>query len=150
MLYRKKVFNIDIKHQTDLVKSIGKRENKRKHKHYMNLKDTTNSINDSTNIGAEDKYLRIGLNWKKQPFKGRPKVNNMFMDIFKFTDDYSTIIIFNENWGAILAKARQHIKDNAHDFYHNDKYISVYGRTKKTGEWIELAQFNTTDNKWLI
>ena len=149
-----KLVNTKIKHKTDLVDTVGKRENKRKHKHYMQV---------------EDKYLRIGLNWKKQPFKGRPKINNMFMDMFKFTDEFldvslnnynenvisknvisQNVISQNENWGAILANARQYIKDNASEFYDNDKYVSIYGRFKKTGEWVEIVQFNTTDNKWLV
>ena len=115
--------------------TIGKREQKRKHKRFLQTDDDYN--------------LKIGCLWKKQPFNGRPKdINNNFMDNFKIYHN-ETELNSNENWGAILAIARQHIKDNVKDFYNNNEKIYICGHVKKTDEYIRIVEFDAMKNYWL-
>jgi hypothetical protein len=127
-------------HKTDLVDHIGKREEKRKHKKYLKLDN--------------NKYTRIGQNWKKQLFHGRPHVNKMFMEDFNAyiidSENNKIIIAEHSNWGSILAKTRQYIKDNAKEYYNTDKCVTVSGKIKKTGEWIDIGEFNTMHNRWFL
>lgn len=116
---------------------IGKRELKRVHNKLLILEN-----------GFK---LKVGFLWKKQPFLGRPT----YTEHHKFVKTFKTVykgetIIENENWGAVLAKTGQYIKDNAQEFYDNYEDVSIYGYCKSEDKWFEIVQYNILETKWLV
>ena len=114
---------------------IGKRELKRKHKKFFQ---------------PEGKSVKIGQLWIKQPFKGRPYYDKMFMDTFKIFDSETNDIIFvHDNWGSIIMKVRQYMKDNAYEYYNNNRCAICSGHVKKTNEWVDIVRYNTMTNTFI-
>ena len=114
---------------------IGKKELKRKHKKFFQ---------------PNGKSVKIGQLWKKQPFVGRPKYDNNFINTFKIYDSETNDIIFeHDNWGSIVAKVRQHMKDNAYEYYDTGRYAICAGHVKKTDEWVNIIQYDTMTNRYI-
>ena len=114
---------------------IGKKELKRKHKKFFQ---------------PEGKSVKIGQLWKKQPFIGRPKYDNMFMDTFKIYDSETNELIFNhDNWGSIVQEVRRHMKDNAYEYYNTERYAICAGHVKKTDEWVDIIRYDTMATLYL-
>ena len=117
---------------------IGKREEKRKHHKLLKL---------------ENGFLfKVGFLWKHQPFDQRPTYNvngnKKFVKTFKALDTNNTILE-DDNWGAILAKTQQYIKDNANYYYKNyEKSITIQGYCKSEDVWFDIVKFNVLKNIW--
>lgn len=114
---------------------IGKKELKRQHKKFFQ---------------PEGKSVKIGQLWKKQPFKGRPYYDQMFMDTFKVYDSETNDIIFeHNNWGSIIMAVRRHMKDNAYEYYNTDRFAICAGHVKKTDEWVDIIRYDTMSTLYL-
>lgn len=114
---------------------IGKRENKRIHNKLLILDN-----------GFK---LKIGYLWKKQPFKQRPTFNKKFIKNFK-TYYNGKLIIEDENWGSILSKSKQYIKDNSRKFYDNYDKILIKGYCKSENIEFDIVEFDILENKWFL
>jgi len=132
----------NIKNKPELYKKqweIGKREKKRKHKKFFKI---------------EENMMKTGELWKRPcqiGLHGRPKgKNNTFIDLFEIRDEDNNSIEQNENWGAILARIGQRIKDNPLQYYNTGKKMSVWYRIKKTQEWNKIVEYDTIKNYWFI
>lgn len=114
---------------------IGKKELKRKHKKFFQ---------------PEGKPVKIGQLWEKQPFKGRPQYDKMFMDTFKIYDSETNNIIFeHDNWGSIIMAVRRYMKDNAYEYYNTNRFAICAGHVKKTNQWVDIIQYDTMANLYL-
>lgn len=115
---------------------IGKREQKRKHKKFYQVNDN---------------YLKIGQLWSKPingGHKGRPTDNGLFVDSFKIVFE-DKIILEDENWGSVLSKTGQYIKDNISEFYNTGKRLEIYAHTKKTNKWWKIVEYDYIKNYWI-
>ena len=79
-----------------------------------------------------------------------PKVIE-FVKNFKAFDINNTEIVEDENWGSILAKTQQYIKDNAKEYYENYKNkITIKGYCKSEDTWFDIVEFDVLKNDWKI
>ena len=118
---------------------VGKREKKRVHN---KLFVTKNGFK-----------FKIGFLWKKQPFDGRPTfgIHKKFVKNFKAFDINNIEIVEDENWGSILAKTQQYIKDNAKEYYENyENKITIKGYCKSEDTWFDIVEFDVLKNDWKI
>ena len=132
----------NIKNKPELYQKeweIGKRELKRKHKKFFEL---------------DNVMMKTGELWKRPcqiGLHGRPKgKNNTFVDLFEIRDNDDNSIEQNENWGAILARIGQRIKDDPLEYYNTNKKMSIWYRIKKTGEWNKIVEYDSIKNYWYI
>lgn len=135
-LWETKKQNVDT--TPDLYKKqwiIGKKETKRKYKKVF---------------APQGQLVKVGQLWQKQPFKGRPYYDKMFIDNFKIYDKLTNNIIFEHtNWGSIILQTRRYLKNNATYYYNNDNCLICAGHIKKTDKWIDIIQYNTISNLYL-
>lgn len=111
----------------------GKREQKRKHHKLLKL--------------DHDFNLKIGFLWSHQPFDSRPKYNNKFVKTFEAYCN-NKLIIEDENWGSILSKVKQYIKDNAMEFYKEYKKIVIKGYCKSEDIKFDIVEFDILECHW--
>lgn len=127
--------NVDL--TPDLYKRqwiMGKKELKRQHKKFFQ---------------PQGQSIKIGLKWHKQPFKGRPYFEKQFIDSFKIYDSETKEIIFEHtNWGSIVQKVRQYIKDNAYEYYQTNRYAICAGYIQKQDLWIDIVKYDTLTNEY--
>lgn len=135
-LWETKKQNVDV--TPDLYKKqwiIGKKETKRKYKKVFS---------------PQGQLVKIGQLWQKQPFKGRPYYDKMFMDNFKIYDKLTNNVIFEHtNWGSIILQVRRYLKSNAMYYYNNNNFLICSGHVKKIDKWVDIIQYNTISNLYL-
>ena len=119
---------------------IGKREKIRKHPKLL--------------VFDNGFKLKIGFLWKHQPFNQRPTynvgINKKFVKMFYAYNDKGEILIEDENWGSILARTGQYIKDNAKYYYDTYEKITIKGYCKSEKKYFDIVKFDILQSQWLI
>ena len=119
---------------------IGKREKIRKHTKLL--------------VFDNGFTIKIEFLWKHQPFNQRPTynvgINKKFVKMFYAYNDKGEILIEDENWGSILARTGQYIKDNAKYYYDTYEKITIKGYCKSEDKYFDIVKFDILQNQWLI
>lgn len=70
--------------------------------------------------------------------------------MFYAYNDKGEILIEDENWGSILARTGQYIKDNAKYYYDTYEKITIKGYCKSEDKYFDIVKFDILQNQWLI
>lgn len=98
--------------------------------------------------------LKVGFLWKHQPFTQRPTYNvgqnKKFVKMFYVYNEAGEVILEDENWGSILARTGQYIKDNARHFYDSYEKLMIRGYCKSEAKYFDIVQYDILETKWLL
>ena len=116
---------------------VNSKELKRKHPNYFNI---------------NNKGIKIGQNWKRPSqigYHGKPKnLNNEIITTFRIVDEKGNIFESDSNWGVIISRIGQIIKDNSYPYYNTGKGLIIEGYSKKSYSWYQFVKYDAINNYW--